>query len=262
MVRRSSESPGKSFLPSLVNFQAPVNQNNHKWITNATDAVPTLMPILLAQLVVYTTSTGRTSAEDSMERLRVIMLTTAALSSIISGAFITAAAMTNFPQAVFFGFQLFVVLELGTWWTIHCARTRAPGALQSIIRLSAALSMATIGIAAYAFPRAFIWALCALSTAKITNILVRVGFTQTANLDILRELASIAIIEITMRHGMDIFLRLIAAVLGQIESEGSVVRLLVEESIMFDNRFIAQWLGVVTGLQLVGRVILHLPSSS
>lgn len=259
MVSGASESYGQSLSLSLLYFQAT---DNYDWITYAIDAVPTLAPILLAQMVVYSTSSGSTTAANYTERLRVTILTTTALSSIISGAFITAAAMTNFPQAVFFGFQLFAVLELGTWWTIHYARTTTPGTSQFHNRLSLALSVATIGHAAYAFPRSFLWALCALSTTKIASILCGEGFTHASNLNILPELASIAIVEIAMRDGIDIFLRLIAAVLGQTESEGSVIRLLVEESIMFDNRFITQWLGIVTGLQLVGRVILHLPSPS
>lgn len=192
-----------------------------------------------------------------MERIRVTLLTSAALSSIISGAFITAAAMTNFPQAVLFGLLLFVVLELGTWWTIHCVKVRNRPTTP-FARLSLAASIIVIGLGGYSSPRSFLWALFAVVATKMRDGLSRNGSTGTSNQDLLQVLASIVIIEIAMRDGLDIFIRLAAMVLGRTESERHVARLLFQESVMFDNRFMAQWLGVVTGLQLVGRVILHL----
>lgn len=220
--------------------------------------MPTLAPILLARLVAYGSSPARAPAPKTVDRLRVTTLTTTAMSSIISGAFITATAMTNFPQAVFFGFQLFFVLEAGTWWTIHSARTkRTVTPMQR--RLSLALSIVTFGAALYGFPKALLWATCAFSTTQFLDALSGTGFTRPSD-GLIQEFASIAIVEIAMRNGLDIFLRMIAAVLHQNESERAVVRLLVEESVMFENRFMAQWLGVVTGLQLAGRVILHLRS--
>lgn len=163
--------------------------------------------------------------------------------------------MTNFPQAVFFGLQLFCVLEMGTWWTIQRATAKRITPLQRW--LSLALSIIAIGFTGYAFPKALLWALCAFSTAQILDTFSGKGSTQRSN-GFLQELASLAIVEIVMRHGLDVFLRLIAAVLHQTESESSVMRLLVEESVMFENRCMAHWLGIVTGLQLASRAILHL----
>lgn len=233
------------------------SQNCHSWISIALDAAPTLAPLLVAQGVAYISSAGTEAKSCFSSRIRVAILTSAALSSIIAGAFISAAAMTNFPQAVFFGCVLFVALEVGTWWTLRRATSQSGDMTPAEHRWSLALSVTAIALTAYQFPTAFAWALASFFASCVLALLSRGTFRVSAG-NMLAIIASMTIMEVAMRQGLRIFLRLIAVRLGQTEIERDVVGLVFQESVMFGNRFVAEWHGIVAALQLVARVILHL----
>ena len=241
----------KALLSFLSLLQRP---NAQPWLFLVADTAPSLAPSLLAHAIVRIGFSETQHNPKTAPRSRVVILTTAALASIISGAFISVAAMTNFPQAIFFGCLLFLTLEVGTWWTLHCATSQTQG---TTLWGPFVLSSSTIALAAYYFPMSLTWALGSLLTSLVlaSSISKSPRIFQSTTLPIL---ASMIFLEITTRHGLEVFLKLIAISLGQAESEPDVVRLLFQESVMFGNRFVAQWQGIVTALQLVARVILHL----
>jgi hypothetical protein len=223
----------------------------------AVDAAPTLAPLLVAQGAAYMSSAATEGKSVFSPRMRVVILTSAALSSIIAGAFISAAAMTNFPQAVFFGSVLFVALEVGTWWTLRRATSQNGDITPMEYRSTLALSVTAIALTAYRFPTALAWAFASV-LASIVLSLLRRGTLRVPLGNMLPTIASMTILEVAMRQSLGLFLRLIAATLGQSEVERDVVLLVFQESVMFGNRFVASWHGIVAALQLVARVILHL----
>ena len=213
-----------------------------------------LLPSLLAYAIGRSRLSEGQKVPEAAFQTRVVILTTASLATITSGAFISAVAMTNFPQAIFFGCLLFFTLEIGMWWTLH----RATSQNRSTTFLGASvLSLAAIAFSAYYSPASFTWALTSLMASQIFAVSLGKSprMYQSTTLPIL---ASMIILEISTRHSLTVFLHLIASVLGQVESEPTLVRMLFQESVMFGNRFVAQWQGFVTALQLVARVILHL----
>lgn len=231
--------------------------NSRPLVSILVDAAPTLASLILAHGVSYISSTEGHANHDASSRIRVVILTSIALSSIISGAFVSAAAMTNFPQAVFFGTLLFFALDVGTWWTLRRATSQNKDVTSLESRSSFALSVTVIAFSAYRFPRSIAWAFASFLASHLLVVL----FGRTLSIskaNVLPIIASMAILEVTTRQGLSVFIDFIASTLGQAESEGDVVRLLFQESVMFGNRFVAQWQGIVTALQLVASVILHL----
>lgn len=221
-------------------------------------AISVLAPLVLSRLVTAFAKTRDTSVESVCQTLRSTVLTTGAITRIISGALITALAMINFTQAVFFGLMLFFAIEFGTWWAITCAQASSNSGQSRRSSTSKLFAITVVVAAGYWRPRALIPAIVALlltTTAKLGST----GSSTLTSRSSFEIYASVTLIQLIREYGFDFFSHLVAFVLDTTpESRWDLQRLLFQESALFGNRFMAEWLCVVQGLQLVGIVILYI----
>jgi hypothetical protein len=159
---------------------------------------------------------------------------------------------------------LFFAVEFGTWWAISCAQ-ESPHTVRPRRSLASGFFAIVVLIAAgYWHPRSLGPAVGAFYVSTFEKFLFQASSTSQSrgakiNKGFFEISASITLIQLIREYGLDIFNRLVALVLDTTPtSRWNLHRLLFEESVMFGNRFMPEWLGVVHGLQLIGIVMLYL----
>ncbi|KAJ9123212.1 hypothetical protein QFC22_001406 [Naganishia vaughanmartiniae] len=227
-------------------------------------AITVLAPILLSRLVTIFTKNSDTSSESTRQSLHATILTTGAITRIISGALVTVLAMTNFTQAVLLGLLLFFAIEFGTWWAISCAQAGLHHDPSHRPLISGIFATIFLGVAGCWQPRSLGIALGAFYISTFEKFLFEGSSTSQAkrvkiNKGFFEIYASVTLIQLVREYGFDLFNYLVAFVLStKPDPRWDLQALLFQESAMFENRFMAQWLGIVQGLQLVGIVLLYL----